>query len=253
LRAARKYEIATFLSTNGQKLNDERVIEALISEPPTYLIVAIDGLTDETNTKFRVGAKLTPILAGIQKIAAIKKKKGLTLPVLHMRYIVMKHNQHEVPQLQGFATTNAFDLLTVRTLSIIDTDSPDQRHGEFLPDMKDLRAYDYKNGARVEKKDFICQEPFWFPTVFADGTLVACEQDYNAQASLGVISKDVSFADLWYGKHAAQVRKVIRDAPNRLSFCRNCPYRDRSGTDCSVQAHFLNRNIPYSSLTAKPI
>ena len=128
LSVARKHKVAILLSTNGQNLNDERVIEALIHEPPTHLIVAIDGLSDETNSKFRVGAKLNRIVSGVRRIAEIKQRKNQALPILHMRFIVMKHNQHEVPHIRDFAKTNYFDLLSVRTLSIIDSKSADQTH-----------------------------------------------------------------------------------------------------------------------------
>jgi radical SAM protein with 4Fe4S-binding SPASM domain len=251
LRTVRKHDMVILLSTNGQCLDSDRVLEVLANEPPTHLIVAIDGLTDETNSKYRVGARLSPILAGVRRLAEIKRQRGLELPVLQMRYIVMKHNQHEVPQLEDFAQRNGFEFLTVRTLSIIDSDAPDQVHGRFMPDAAAWRAYEYQNGARVQRSDFICQEPFWFPTVFADGTLVACEQDFNAQQALGVISKDVSFADVWFSQRAAQVRKIIRDDPQSLSFCRNCPYCDRPTTDVSVQAHFVSPDTHYppSSMT----
>ena len=58
LRAARKHDVVTLLSTNGQCLDNDRVLEALIEEPPAYLILAIDGLTDQTNSAYRVGARL---------------------------------------------------------------------------------------------------------------------------------------------------------------------------------------------------
>jgi MoaA/NifB/PqqE/SkfB family radical SAM enzyme len=50
LRIAQKQGVTTFLSTNGQNLSDEEVLEALVSYPPTFLIVALDGITDETNS-----------------------------------------------------------------------------------------------------------------------------------------------------------------------------------------------------------
>ncbi len=251
LRVVRKHNVAILLSTNGQNLNDDRVIEALTREPPTYLIVAIDGLTDKTNSEFRVGAKLAPILEGVQRIAEIKQREGLQIPVLHMRFIVMKHNQHEVPRLADFARGYNFDLLTFRTLSIIDSGSTETTHRDLVPDLDDLRAYDYQDGKRIKRDDFICQEPFWFPTMFADGTVVACEQDFNAQQSLGVLSESVSFADLWFGDRAARVRKIIRDDPDSLSFCSNCPYRDRDTSNVSVKAEFLNGEIDYPSLVSE--
>ena len=243
LKAIRKYRIATLLSTNGQRLDDDNTIEALTDEPPTHLIVSIDGLTDETNTQFRAGAKLKPVLSGVRRIAEIKRRRRQQLPILHMRFIVMKHNQHEVPELVDFAKNSHFDMLTVRTLSIICCESANRIHLELMPNQGDFRPYDYMDGKRLARKDFICQQPFWFPAVFADGTLVACEHDYNAENSLGVINGEVSFKDLWYGEHAVSVRKDIRDRPESMSFCRNCPGRDRDTTDASIKAYFFNDDI----------
>lgn len=239
LKAIGKYPIASLLSTNGQNLNDDRVIEALVNDPPTYLIIAIDGLTDKTNSQYRVGARLAPILDGVKRLAEIKRKNALEIPVLHMRYIVMKHNQHEVPNLFDFAREHEFDLLTIRTLSIIDSKNPDEVHAGFVPHASEFSAYDYRDDARIHRNDYICQEPFWFPTVFADGTLVACEQDYNAQCPMGKITQDTSFRDLWVGKQATKVRKIIRDTPEAVSFCKNCPYSDRCTTDVSVEALYV--------------
>jgi radical SAM protein with 4Fe4S-binding SPASM domain len=237
LQIARRYPVMTMLSTNGQQLDREEVLQALIEYPPTYLIVAIDGLEDETNRKFRVGAKLEPILDGVRRLAEYKRERHLDLPILHMRYIVMKHNQHELARLQEFAREHLFDFLTIRTLSIID--APETVHLKFVPDTNEFRAYDYKEGKRAQRSDFICQQPFWFPSMFADGTVVACEQDYNAQQSFGVLSDQTTFTDIWFSERAARIRKKIRDRPTDLSFCRNCPYADRRSNPCSVQGFDL--------------
>jgi radical SAM protein with 4Fe4S-binding SPASM domain len=231
---ARKYPVITFLSTNGQNLCEEPVINALITAPPTYLIVAVDGLTDDTHSKFRVGAKLDPILSGVRRLAEIKRIEGKEFPILHMRYMVMKHNEHEVPRLKNFARENGFDFLTLRTLSIID--SSRDTHRVFVPEAKELRAYEYEGRNRIRRSDFICQQPFWFPTAFADGTVVACEQDYNAQQSFGKFSPKMSFADLWFSRQSMTIRRMIRDTPERSSFCRNCPYADRWAGACSIRA-----------------
>lgn len=71
------------------------------------------------------------------------------------------------------------------------------------------------------------------PTVLADGTLVACEQDYNGTQPYGRLTTD-SFADLWFGPGAGRIRRIVRDDPAQFSFCRNCPYADRPISSCSV-------------------
>ncbi|KAB2888834.1 MAG: radical SAM protein [Desulfobulbaceae bacterium] len=248
LQAARRHPVVTFLSTNGQNLCEQKVIDALIENPPTYLIVAIDGLTDEVNTRFRKGARLAKALDGVRRLAELKRQRGAQLPVLHMRFIVMKHNQHQVNDLIGFAREHQFDLLTVRTLSIIDSEAPDAVHQCMIPDEAAYCAYAYDQHSRVRKADFYCLEPFWFPTVFADGTVVSCEQDYNAQRPLGIVGAGYDFRSIWFGGQAREIRREVRDRGETVSFCRNCPYRDRSTTDVSIRAHFLNDSIKYDSL-----
>jgi len=240
VRIAKSYGVITSLSTNGQCLNNQRVLADLIREEPTYLIVAIDGLTDETNSVYRVGAKLRPALSGIRQLAQMKRQRNQKFPLLHMRYIVMKHNQHELPRLTSFAAENGFDLVTVRGLSIID--SQDSPHKDLIPDFEQYKSYRYQKGQRVKRQDYICMHAFCFPAVFTDGTLVPCDQDFNATHAYGRMGKSVSFADLWFAKSAAATRKVIHSARETFSFCANCPYADQSSNTCSFKLLWLNKN-----------
>ncbi len=203
LEIADRYDAITLLSTNGQMLDKESVQNALLDFPPKYLIVALDGLTDETNSTFRVGAKLAPALAGVREIARQKSLRKQLFPILHMRYIPMKHNQHEVGQLADFARQHFFDMLTIRTLSIIDTDPAEiNTHSQYLPDGDAWKAYAYQGKERIRRGDYICQQPFWFPAVYADGTVVACDQDHEAQEPLGSLSEVASFKKIWYSRRA---------------------------------------------------
>jgi MoaA/NifB/PqqE/SkfB family radical SAM enzyme len=244
LSIARKHPVATLLSTNGMPLERDHVIEALVQHPPSCLIVAIDGLTDETNSRFRAGAKLATILAGVRRLAELKRQRNARYPVLHMRYIVMKHNEHEVAALESFARDHAFDLLSIRTLSVFDTASAESVHEPFNPQSKLWQAYRYEGGRRVAREEFICQQPFWFPSLLADGTVVACEQDHAGQLALGTVAGGRSFRDVWYGDEARRVRQRIRDCWQDISFCRNCPYAGRRTSDVSVAAVKLAEHAP---------
>ena len=241
LRITQNRGITTFLSTNGQNLDDETVRQALLQYPPTYLFVCLDGLTDEINDIFRTGSKLAPALEGVKQLAKMKRQNNSRLPVLQWRYIVMKQNEHELPELPEFAAENQFDELIIRTLSIID--APEDIHHQLIPDNERYRAYGYTDDKRIGRTDFICEKAFTFPAVFADGTVVACDQDCNAQRPIGSIADGSSFTSVWWNEQAARVRKEIRDNPEELSFCKNCPFRDRSVKDCNIQYHTLHSDF----------
>jgi len=239
LTIARRHDVATLLSTNGMPLNQPSVREALIESPPTTLIVAIDGITDETNSRYRVGARLEPILSGIRQLADLKRRRKAKYPVLQLRYIVMRHNEHEVDHLEAFARRHEFELLTLRSISLFDITDAETVQGSFVPLKEALQPYQYREGQRRKRPGFICTMPFWFPSIQADGGVVCCEQDHSGTHRFGRLDESTSFRSIWFSEQAARVRRLVRDEREQLSFCRNCPYADRTTTDCSLESRAL--------------
>ena len=226
--------ITTFVSTNGQNLDNPEVLQALIDFPPTYLILAIDGLTDQTNSVFRVGARLEPALNGVRSLARMKLERKQRYPILHHSFIVMKHNEHEVPELPEFAADNQFDMLTIRTLSNIDT-ADHNIFDEMVPGNPDYQPYEYRNEQRLKRHDFICERASVHPSVLVDGTVVPCCQCYSGKPSYGKVSDGTTFADVWWGKKAAELRQTIFNSSDSISVCRNCTFKDRPVTDCHIR------------------
>ena len=153
-----------------------------------------------------------------------------------------------MPLARDFAVRNRFDMLTIRTMVI--TDDKDCPHDQFLPQDPALRAYRYEGGHRLERQDFICQMAFAFPTMLLDGTVVACDQDFNGQHPLGRFGDGRSFREIWYSRQAAEVRRTIRDNRQSFSTCRNCPFADRIAGTCTIQMRDLRTG---RSLVAEPI
>lgn len=224
LRVARKHNVITLLSTNGQSLNHDRVLEALIEEPPAYLIVAVDGLEDETNSVYRSGARLAPMLEGVKRLAEMKRFLGQQRPVLNIRFIVMKHNQHEIPRLDEFAARHGFELLSIRQMYFLESTSEQQIVTQLAPTEQISNLCGSAAGGNEHRGGFICLHPFWFPTLFSDGSVVLCEHDYKAQLSLGCVNAGVTFRSLWFSPQAADLRKTVRDDMAGVYCCRECPY-----------------------------
>ncbi len=231
LEIAARYPVITLLSTNGMPLQWARVREALLEYPPSILIVAIDGLTDETNSRYRVGARLAPILEGVRELAEAKRKLGQNKPELLMRFIAMRHNVHQLGELETFARQYGFESVSIRGFTLKDLSQREQNH-ELVPVQPELahKIFD----AERQAKGFVCQMPFWFPSILADGTVVACEQDHMGSYPLGKVGVDGTFRDIWYSPRAAQVRRLIRDSRHCVSFCQHCPYETSSTSDCSL-------------------
>jgi hypothetical protein len=129
---------------------------------------------------------------------------------------------------------------------MIDSEAGLQTHSELAADIPGSGARREASSMCDSRANYICMQPFWFPSLFADGTLVACEQDFNARRPLGVLEDNRAFADVWFSGAAAEVRKQIRYASHTLSFCSHCPARYRATTDTSVRATWLRSGIRQS-------
>jgi len=239
VRIARNHNVIPVLSTNGQSLIKEEVREKLLMDPPTQLIVAIDGLTDETNTHYRVGARMDLTLEGVHKLLEERQRRIQDGPHINMRYIVMEHNEHEVEQVESFARQHGFDSLSLRSLSTVEHRDNAQRN--LAPTVPEYKAYNHEDGAAGKRENFTCHIAFTFPAMFVDGTITACDQDANALHAIGRFEGKHSFKDIWFGHKAAAVRKIIRDDRNRFSFCRACPFAERDSNTCNISAKVLRK------------
>jgi radical SAM protein with 4Fe4S-binding SPASM domain len=248
VRIARGHGVNPLLSTNGQNLIEERVQEGLLREPPDILIVSVDGLTQDAYNAYRIGADLEKMLAGVRRLAELKRARNQDRPVLNMRMIATKQNERQIGQARDFAVRHQFDMLTIRTMVCIDAGK--SAYGRFLPERDDYRSYRYENGRRVQRQDYQCQNAFAFPAMLLDGSVVPCDQDFNAQHSFGRFGNGATFRDIWFSRQAADVRKTIRKDRESYSTCRNCPFADRVASACTIQMHDLRTG---RSLTAEPI
>lgn len=82
----------------GANLNDasDQVLEALVKYQTAVVRCAIDGITQATYSKYRLGGDLKKVLRNIQKINLFKEKHHSTKPRLIFQFIVFGHNEHEI-------------------------------------------------------------------------------------------------------------------------------------------------------------
>ena len=167
----------------------------------------------------------------------MKRARGLAKPVLNMRFIVMKHNQHEVALLDEFAARHGFELLTIRNIFFIESTSDDRTSGALAPDAdvwSSLRTLAPRGDTPAALSS--AWNLSGSPPLFADGTLVLCEQDYNAElawAASRAMSPSATCGTARAPRAFARPSGTTRES---VSFCRKCPYLDRP-------SHRLQRRV----------
>jgi len=232
---AHSRNIKVITSSNGHLLARGDNADKLIKSGLDALIVAVDGITQETYQRYRQDGNLELVLEGIRKVVEKKRILGSPTPLINFRFIVMRHNEHEIPQLKDFARSLGADALTLRTLNPVLNrgQNPDQDNIEMLPRQTRYRRFAYAaddSNLPVRLKDNPCRSPWNNPAIHWDGTVCSCYFDYNGDHPMGDL-KTTSFRSIWYGENFQRFRRAFRRNWEDMPLCGNCSYAFQGG-DC---------------------
>ena len=230
--------IKTISSTNGHIFAQINHADKVIQSGLDTLIIAMDGISQETYKRYRQGGKLKLVLQGIQTLVARKRILKSQTPMLNLRFIVMKHNEHEISQLKELARSLGVDALTLKTLNICSNDTYGEkksnrevREETFLPREDHYKRFKYapdgKSLKRLRKNP--CKNLWNSSTIHWDGTVCPCTYDYNEKYVLGDL-KINRFKDIWFSAPYQSMRRRFRANDKQFSFCYECSYAYKGGS-----------------------
>lgn len=92
---------------NGVNLNQvrEEVLEGLVRWQLRGMTVSIDGTTQETYERYRVGGNLERVLGHLRRINQHKRRLASEFPRLTMQFIVFGHNEHQIEDARELASS----------------------------------------------------------------------------------------------------------------------------------------------------
>jgi len=211
---ARQNRIYTMFSTNGQLLAQS--IDLIRNARPDHIIVSLDGLTDKTYTKYRVGGNLQNVFDGLEKLSQLSAKER---PYIELQFLVFSHNEHEIPELKNLKKKYHIDKITLKSVQIYENSQV-----EFLPENQKFSRYAVtENGNFQLKKELKnqCKRLIFGTVVCFDGRVVPCCFDKDADHELGNIASQSLHEIRNSKKYIDFVTKVFSNR-NEISICNNC-------------------------------
>ncbi len=211
---ARQNRIYTMFSTNGQLLAQN--IDIIRNARPDRIIVSLDGLSDETYTKYRVGGKVQNVLNGLEKLSQLPANER---PFIELQFLVFSHNEHEIPDLQKLKKKYHIDKITLKSAQIYENSQVD-----FLPENKNFSRYEVSESGSFRLKNGIknqCKRLIFGTVVCFDGRVVPCCFDKDADHEFGSIANQSLHEIRNSKKYIDFVNKVFSNR-NEISICNNC-------------------------------
>ena len=230
IRHAKDQGLAVHSSTNGHCFATPDRAQALVASGIDSLVFAVDGLDPETYAAYRRGGDFATVLSSIRNVVRARDAAGTARPFLALRFIVMKHNEHQLAGVEAFARDLGVDAVTWRTPILARGDR--QEVAGLAPD-----APAYRRDA-LPADPQPCNRPFANLTVFSGGELVFCENDYNAGSVIGIAGQE-SLRAAWSAPRARRMLRDFRLGDHTPSFCAACEFRNSRKPTFNVTTKLL--------------
>jgi radical SAM protein with 4Fe4S-binding SPASM domain len=215
---ANKKKIYTATSTNAHYLNDENA-KKTVESGLDRIIISIDGVTDETYKKYRVGGKIDKVFEGTKNLSKWKKELNSSTPHIIWQFIVFSHNEHEIPEIKRLAKEYGVDELGIKTAQIYDYENG----SELIPQNEEFSRYKKSEKGFSIKNSLLnhCWKLWHSCVITWDGLIVPCCFDKDATHRLGDL-KFNRFNEIWRGNEYDKFRGQILQGRQNIDICKNC-------------------------------
>ena len=219
IKEAKKNKVYTATSTNAHFIDAEKAEEIVLSGLDR-LIISIDGTTQETYENYRIDGKLKKVIEGTERLIEAKKKLNAKTPHLIFQFLVVKPNEHEVPQIFDLGKTMGIDEVRIKSAQLYDY----QNGNHLMPENEQYSRYKlqldgtyklkYKTGDHCWR--------MWSSSVLTfDGKVVPCCFDKDAQHILGSVEEN-DFKTIWKNEKYTAFRQAVLTNRNQIDICKNC-------------------------------
>jgi radical SAM protein with 4Fe4S-binding SPASM domain len=213
-------KIYTATSTNAHYLTDANA-KKTVESGLDRLIISIDGTTQEVYQQYRVGGRLSKVLEGASNIVKWKKELKSKTPFIIFQFLVVRHNQHQVEEVQRIAKEIGVDEVRLKTAQVYDYENdPNQ----LIPTISKYSRYKIGADGKMKFKgnnQNHCWRLWHDPVITWDGAVVPCCFDKDAQHRLGNL-KDKSFKEVWSNKEYHEFRSKVLEGRKNIDICANC-------------------------------
>lgn len=219
VRHASDKGIYTITSTNGHFLNDEnarKTIESGLSR----LIISVDGTTQETYAAYRKEGDLAAVLEGAKRMVYWKKKLNSTTPHIIFQFLVVKPNEHQIPDIYRLAAEIGIDEVKLKTAQVYDYENGN----ELIPTIDKYSRYRKQENGNYTIKNKLLNHcwKLWHSCVITwDGLVVPCCFDKDATHRLGNM-KTESFRQIWHNPSYKDFRTQLLAGRDQIDICTNC-------------------------------
>ncbi|HKY23365.1 MAG TPA: radical SAM protein [Vicinamibacterales bacterium] len=227
---ARKRNVATNMSAHFNTVN-EQTIDRLVTSGLEYLCLSIDGATQESYAKYRVGGSLDKVLDNARKLVQRRRELKSSTPFIEWQFIVFKHNAGEIAAARELAKEIGVDKfrLIPPGIAFEMTDTERLKREWFVPAGTEVEGESADYRSQHDAPCFYLYRSF---TVNPDGQVAPCCIVYGEHNDFGNFMDD-GFRSIWNGAKYQSARAQFRKGGvvTTPTVCDGCSWFKKPGDD----------------------
>lgn len=220
--------ITTVIHTNfSVKDYGSEFFEKIVLSGLDELTVSIDGASQETYEKYRVGGNFDRVVANMAGLTRVKNRLGATIPQLRYKMLINKFNESEVDEARRIAQRVGAEFWLDENFEVpvefrdewVAT-SIKEKYGDIQPTLL---------GREVRSEIFTFCRQMWDTLVInANGDLFPCCGVKDHAMAIGNLARD-HIDTLWNNDRMVKLRQYVVDPescpPDFPNLCERCPHR----------------------------
>ena len=206
VKIASEHKIYTTTSTNAHFLDDQNA-KRTVQSGLNRLIISIDGSSQETYESYRKEGDLSKVLEGTKNVIKWRKKLGSKNLKVVWQFLVVKPNEHEIPQIKSLAQEYGVDKVAFKTAQIYDYENG----SDLIPTIDKYSRYRQEDdGSYIIKNELEdkCWKMWNSCVITWDGQVIPCCFDKDASHSFGNVSQK-SFKSIWFSNQYQNFRNAL--------------------------------------------
>lgn len=211
--------IYTITSTNGHFLNEENARKT-IESGLDRLIISVDGSTQEVYEQYRKSGKLEVVLQGARNVVKWKKALKSKTPHLIFQFLVVRPNEHQIPEIYKLAEEIGIDEVKLKTAQIYDY----AQGNPLIPNQDRYSRYRKQADGSYRIKNQLLNHcwKLWHACVITwDGVVVPCCFDKDAKYRMGNLQEQ-SLREVWQQEPYREFRQQLLKGRDKIDICTNC-------------------------------
>lgn len=219
VRYAADRNIYTITSTNGHFMNEANALKT-VESGLSRIIISVDGTTQDTYESYRKEGTLETVLQGARNLVKAKKDLKSATPHIIFQFLVVKPNEHQIPEIYALAEEIGVDEVKLKTAQVYDY----KDGNDLIPTIERYSRYKkQKDGSFTIKNQLLnhCWKLWHSCVITWDGKVVPCCFDKDATYRLGDLKQN-SFKNIWADKPYLNFRTDLLKGRDKIDICTNC-------------------------------